>query len=112
MLLRLILGEKVTFSHCVPTILQMIVTAPAVQGMDLGGWKVVIGGARPDQGVSPGYYKDPERMEELWAGGWLHTGDVANVDEYGYVQIVDRMKDIIKSGGEWIVSPTPALSVL
>ena len=34
----------------------------------------------------------------------MHTGDVANVDEYGYLQIVDRMKDLIKSGGEWIVS--------
>jgi fatty-acyl-CoA synthase len=34
----------------------------------------------------------------------MHTGDVANVDEYGYVQIVDRLKDVIKSGGEWIVS--------
>jgi fatty-acyl-CoA synthase len=54
--------------------------------------------------LTPGYYKDPERTEELWAGGWMHTGDVAHVDEYGYIQIVDRMKDIIKSGGEWIVS--------
>jgi fatty-acyl-CoA synthase len=34
----------------------------------------------------------------------MHTGDIANVNEYGYVQIVDRMKDLIKSGGEWIVS--------
>lgn len=34
----------------------------------------------------------------------MHTGDVANVDEYGYLQIVDRIKDVIKSGGEWIVS--------
>jgi fatty-acyl-CoA synthase len=34
----------------------------------------------------------------------MHTGDVAHVDEYGYVQIVDRLKDVIKSGGEWIVS--------
>ena len=54
--------------------------------------------------LTPGYYKDPERSEELWAGGWMHTGDVANVDEHGYIQIVDRIKDVIKSGGEWIVS--------
>jgi fatty-acyl-CoA synthase len=54
--------------------------------------------------TTPGYYKDPERTEQLWAGGWMHTGDVAHVDEYGYIQIVDRVKDIIKSGGEWIVS--------
>jgi len=34
----------------------------------------------------------------------MHTGDVATIDEHGYIQIVDRMKDVIKSGGEWIVS--------
>jgi fatty-acyl-CoA synthase len=50
------------------------------------------------------YLKDPERTEELWAGGWMHTGDLATMDEYGYLQIVDRLKDVIKSGGEWIVS--------
>ena len=188
MLVRLLLGEKVTFSHCVPTILQMIVQGAAAKNLDLGGWKVVIGGARLNKGLAlaakkqgirvyagygmsetcpiltlahlkpsmealdqdaqmdamistgvpipfvklrvvspsgedvardgqetgeiivrtpwltPGYYKDPERSEELWAGGWLHTGDVANVNEHGYVQIVDRIKDIIKSGGEWISS--------
>jgi fatty-acyl-CoA synthase len=54
--------------------------------------------------LTPGYLKDPERSDELWAGGWMHTGDVAYIDEHGYLQIVDRMKDIIKSGGEWIVS--------
>jgi fatty-acyl-CoA synthase len=189
MLIRLILGEKVTFSHCVPTILQMLVSAPAVKKFDLSRWKVVIGGARLSKGLAleatklgikvyagygmsetcpiltianlrpymekewdaekqldwaiktgitiplvdlkvvnaagaevahdgketgeivvrapwctPGYLKEPERSEELWAGGWMHTGDVAYVDEYGYVQIVDRLKDVIKSGGEWIVS--------
>jgi fatty-acyl-CoA synthase len=189
MLMKLIIGEKVAFSHCVPTILQMIVNAPAVKQVDLSGWQVVIGGARLPKGlaldatklgiqlyagygmsetcpvltianlkpymeeewdqeqqldvaISTGfpvplvklrvvtpdgepvaqdgqetgeiqvrapwltqaYYKDPEQSEELWAGGWLHTGDVANVDEHGYIQIVDRLKDLIKSGGEWIVS--------
>lgn len=189
MLVRLILGEKVTFSHCVPTILQMLVSSPVVQQFDLSRWQVVIGGARLPKGlalaatklgikvyagyglsetcpvltlaslqpsmekewdadkqldwaiktgfpvplvnlkvVNPAgaevahdgketgeivvrapwltesYYKEPVRSEELWAGGWLHTGDVAYVDEYGYVQIVDRLKDVIKSGGEWIVS--------
>jgi fatty-acyl-CoA synthase len=54
--------------------------------------------------LTGGYYKDPEKSEELWTDGWLHTGDVANVNEQGYVQIVDRLKDVIKSGGEWIVS--------
>jgi len=189
LLLRLIVEERVTFSHCVPTILQMVITAAAEKGLDLGHWRVITGGARLTKGVAmaarelgikvtggyglsetcpfltcanlkpfmedewdedkqldwmvktgfvmplvkirvigpdgkdvardgtetgeivvrspwttPGYYKDPERSEELWAGGWLHTGDVAVVDEYGYIQIVDRIKDVIKSGGEWIVS--------
>ena len=188
MLMRLLLTEKVTFSHCVPTILQMIVTSPAVRGLDLSRWKVVIGGARLPKGLAleatklgikvyagyglsetcpvltlahlkppmlawseeqqldrmimtgfiaplvylrvvdaagndvpkdgrstgeiivrapwctQGYYKEPEKSEELWAGGWMHTGDVAYMDEYGYIQIVDRLKDVIKSGGEWIVS--------
>jgi fatty-acyl-CoA synthase len=189
MLVQLITQENVTFSHCVPSILRMIVNAPGIQQVDLSGWKVIIGGARLPKGLaqnardlgiqvyagyglsetapvltianlkpfmeedwdaekqldgaistgfpvpfvdlrvvdsageevahdgretgeivvhSPwlteGYYKDPERTEELWEGGWMHTGDVANVDEHGYVQIVDRLKDIIKSGGEWIVS--------
>ncbi|MBC7226783.1 MAG: fatty acid--CoA ligase [Thermoflexales bacterium] len=188
MLMRLLLTEKVTFSHCVPTILQMIVTSPAVRGLDLSNWKVVIGGARLPKGLAleatklgikvyagyglsetcpvltlahlkppmlawsaeqqldrqimtgfiaplvylrvvdaagndvprdgrstgeiivrapwctQGYYKEPEKSEELWAGGWMHTGDVAYMDEYGYIQIVDRLKDVIKSGGEWIVS--------
>ncbi len=188
MLIKLILGHKVTFSHCVPTILQMIVGAPAVKQFDLSRWKVVIGGARLPKGlalettklgikvyagygmsetcpvltianlkpymeawepekqldyqiktghVTPlvqlkilnaigqevahdgkesgeivvrapwctqGYYKEPEKSEELWAGGWMHTGDVAHIDEHNFVQIVDRLKDVIKSGGEWIVS--------
>jgi fatty-acyl-CoA synthase len=189
MLVRLIEGERPTFSHCVPTILQMVINAATAAGLELGDWRVVTGGARLTKGLAlaarqlgikvtggyglsescplltianlkpfmedewdedtqldwkvktgfvmplvkirvvgpdhrdvarngietgeivvrspwltPGYYQDPERTEELWAGGWMHTGDVANVDEYGYIQIVDRIKDIIKSGGEWIVS--------
>lgn len=48
------------------------------------------------------YYKDPEGTKKLWADGWLHTGDIAVIDEEGYVSIVDRMKDVVKSGGEWI----------
>jgi fatty-acyl-CoA synthase len=188
MLMKLLVKEKVTFSHCVPTILQMLVSAPAAQQVDLSKWKVIIGGARLPKGLAlgatklgitvwagygmsetcpiltlahlkpfmeswdtdkqldvaistgfpiplvdlrvvdaagkdvardgketgeiivrtpwltGGYYKDPDKSEELWADGWLHTGDVANVNEHGFVQIVDRLKDVIKSGGEWIVS--------
>ncbi len=188
MLLKLVLTHKVTFSHCVPTILQMIINAPGIEKYDLSQWKVIIGGARLTKGLAqrarelgikisagygmsetapiltlamlkpymkdwdadhqldyliktgvpvplvdlrivneagedvahdgrekgeiivrtpwltPGYYKEPERSEQLWAGGWLHTGDVAVMDQHGYVQIVDRLKDVIKSGGEWISS--------
>ncbi|QKR00232.1 long-chain fatty acid--CoA ligase [Metallosphaera tengchongensis] len=50
------------------------------------------------------YYKDPERTEKLWKGDWLHTGDLAIVDKLGYIRIVDRDKDSIKSGGEFIPS--------
>ncbi|MRR39206.1 fatty acid--CoA ligase, partial [bacterium] len=188
MLLKLILGEKVTYSHCVPTILQMLVGSPVATKVDLTHWKVIIGGARLPKGLakaamdlgisimagygmsetcpvisvsnlkphmlswdneqksdvvirtglpiplvqveiadpegnllphdgqstgeivvrSPwatqGYFKDIERSKELWKGGWLHTGDVANIDAEGYIQITDRLKDVIKTGGEWISS--------
>ncbi|WP_027717861.1 long-chain fatty acid--CoA ligase [Desulfovirgula thermocuniculi] len=50
------------------------------------------------------YYRDPERTAEAFAGGWLRTGDIVTVDEEGYVAIVDRTKDLVKSGGEWISS--------
>ena len=53
--------------------------------------------------VTSSYYRgvDPDRFT---TDGWLRTGDVANVDTEGYAQIVDRTKDLIKSGGEWISS--------
>jgi len=50
------------------------------------------------------YYKDPEKTKELWRDGWLHTGDLAMVDDKGYIHIVDREKDAVKSGGEFIPS--------
>ena len=40
----------------------------------------------------------------LWAGGYLHTGDIGSIDELGYLQVCDRIKDVIKTGGEWISS--------
>lgn len=188
MLVKLILTHKVTFSHCVPTILQMVVDAPGIDKINFNGWKVIIGGARLTKGLAqrarqlginvyagygmsetaplltlamlrptmtglsdeeqldyliktgvpiplvklrvvnangqevahdgkeqgeiqvrtpwltPGYLNDPERSAALWEGGWLHTGDVAVIDPQGYIQIVDRLKDVIKSGGEWISS--------
>jgi len=52
--------------------------------------------------VSSGYYKLEDNI--LDKDGWFDTGDIANIDELGYMQITDRDKDVIKSGGEWISS--------
>ena len=187
-LLDLIQTEKVTFSHCVPTILQMLLTSPGVEEADLSNWKVIIGGARlpkglakaardlgieinagygmsetgpvmtaatpredmldwpedkllditiktgkpipmaeievvdaagnilPHDGASTGevvmrspwltqsYFKARDKTQELWRNGWLHSGDVGYIGEDGYLQITDRIKDVIKSGGEWVSS--------
>jgi fatty-acyl-CoA synthase len=180
--------EKVTFSHCVPTILQMILDTAKKRSTELAGWKVVIGGAalpgalaeraleagvdvftgygmsesgpiltlahlkpemetwdigrqveyrttagRPvamvqirivDEAMNDvahdgrttgeivvrapwltqGYLKDPVNSGKLWAGGWLHTGDIGTIDKHGYLNITDRLKDVIKTGGEWVSS--------
>jgi len=187
-LVELIHREKVSFSHCVPTILQMLLASAKSKELELSGWKVIIGGAAlpqavarqalelgvdiltgygmsetcpiltlahlkphmegwdvdrqvemrckagrsvplvqirivdeemndvPHDGVSQGeivarapwltqgYLKDPVNSEKLWAGGWLHTGDIAVIDREGYLKITDRIKDVIKTGGEWVSS--------
>lgn len=54
--------------------------------------------------ITDGYYKEPEKTAEAVKDGWYHTGDIATVDEEGFVKLVDRTKDLIKSGGEWISS--------
>ena len=54
--------------------------------------------------VMLGYYKDPEATENAFQGGWFHTGDLAVIHPNNYVQIMDREKDIIISGGENISS--------
>ncbi len=43
--------------------------------------------------LTRGYLRDPQASESLWAGGYLHTGDIANIDPDGYLQITDRLKD-------------------
>jgi len=185
-ILSLIEREKVSFSHCVPTILHMLLTSPNGSAQDLSGWKVVIGGsalttalaeaalqrgidvftgygmsetcpiltlaqvdsaklagkdgintrtktgrpiplvdlqtvdanmlAQPRDGKSTGevvvrapwltqgYLNDPAASEELWEGGRLHTKDVGSIDSRGYLQVTDRIKDVIKTGGEWVSS--------
>ncbi|MBE8539189.1 long-chain-fatty-acid--CoA ligase [Geoglobus acetivorans] len=189
MIVKLVLSEGVTITHCVPTILQMIVDN-IPEGLKFNGWKILIGGAKlpeglaikarekgiitmsaygmsetcpaltgaflkphlldlpeeektkisvktgipfplvyirvvdedmtdvPADGKTMGevvtrapwltdtYLKDEEKTKELWRGGWLHTGDIAVVDDEGYITIVDRLKDVVKSGGEWISTLT------
>ena len=51
-----------------------------------------------------GYFKDDERTQEAFRGGWFHSGDLATMDSEGYITIVDRKKDMIKSGGENVAS--------
>ncbi len=188
MLLKLLIEHKVTFSHCVPTILNMLLKAPEAAHLDLSNWTCVIGGAalpkavaedalkrgidvfvgygmsetcpvialshltaeelentlteqrdfrcrtgKPvgmaqirvvdDEGndvpqddktqgeiilrapyLTQGYLKDHVHSEKLWAGGWMHTNDVACVNEKGSLRITDRTKDVIKVGGEWLSS--------
>jgi len=184
-LLRLIAEEGATFTHCVPTILQMLLAAPEAAQTDLSRLKMVIGGSALPRGLaeaamargidiyagyglsetcpvlsyavlSPGaeddaaarvrtgrplplvdlrivdedmteqprdgsstgevvarapwltaeYVKNPQATAELWRGGFMHTGDVGHIDSAGNLQITDRMKDVIKSGGEWVSSLT------
>ena len=54
--------------------------------------------------VTSGYYDNPEGAAQFTDDGWFRTGDVATIDPDGYIQITDRTKDLIKSGGEWISS--------
>jgi len=54
--------------------------------------------------VAAGYYDTPEQADRWTADGWFRTGDIVSIDPRGYVQIKDRSKDVIKSGGEWISS--------
>jgi fatty-acyl-CoA synthase len=187
-LLELKKRESVTFSHCVPTILHLILTHPDIDTVDLSDWKLIIGGSalptglataalkrgidiytgygmsetcpvltlaqvKPqllreaaDEGLSirtktglpvplvdlrivdhdmkdavhdgrasgeivvrapwltQGYYKNPEASENLWSGGYLHTNDIGTIDAEGYLQVTDRLKDVIKTGGEWVSS--------
>src|SRR6266702_2545156 len=188
MLIKLIKSEGITFTHGVPTILQMLLDAAAEAKVDLKALKMVIGGSAlpkalakralaagvdifagygmsetgplaavshvrlkdltgdpdgevefrdragiagplvdlrivdadmnnvPHDGKSAGeivmrapwltqgYFNNPEGSEELWAGGYLHTSDIAVVDANGYVHSTDRIKDVIKTGGEWVSS--------
>jgi fatty-acyl-CoA synthase len=54
--------------------------------------------------LTQAYVGDATSSEALWRSGYLHTGDVGTLDRRGYLRITDRIKDVIKSGGEWISS--------
>ena len=54
--------------------------------------------------IASAYYDSPESSEKFTQDGWLRTGDISTIDQSGYMEIKDRTKDLIKSGGEWISS--------
>jgi fatty-acyl-CoA synthase len=56
--------------------------------------------------LTMGYYKDSAKSNELWRDGWMHSGDIATINEEESIVIIDRSKDVVKSGGEWISSLT------
>jgi fatty-acyl-CoA synthase len=62
--------------------------------------------------VTSGYYNNPAGAAQFTEDGWFRTGDVASIDPDGYVQITDRTKDLIKSGGEWISSVDMETSIM
>lgn len=77
-------------------------TAPPVEvdladpDPDTGVGELLIRG----QNIVAGYWNKPEQTAETFVDGWLHTGDLARIDDDGFVQIVDRMKDMVNRGGE------------
>jgi fatty-acyl-CoA synthase len=54
--------------------------------------------------VAASYYEAPEGADRFTEDGWFRTGDIATIDDRGFMEIKDRAKDLIKSGGEWISS--------
>ncbi|MGB6007053.1 fatty acid--CoA ligase [Castellaniella sp.] len=54
--------------------------------------------------LTQGYLHNPDASESLWRGGWLHTGDIGTLDARGMLTVTDRLKDVIKTGGEWVSS--------
>jgi len=54
--------------------------------------------------ISSSYYNSPEQDDKFTSDGWFRTGDIVTIDDKGYIEIKDRSKDVIKSGGEWISS--------
>ncbi|HWZ46303.1 MAG TPA: AMP-binding protein, partial [Candidatus Saccharimonadales bacterium] len=88
--------------HAVPGV-EIRVVDPSDNDVPVDGKSIGEIIARSD-GVMAGYWKQPEASAQALRGGWFHTGDMATINEDGYVLIVDRAKDIIVSGGENISS--------
>jgi fatty-acyl-CoA synthase len=97
-------ARKVTYKQgqIVPTVECRIVDVDAGQELP---WDGVAFGELQVRGpyITGDYYHDPQSAEKFM-DGWLRTGDVANIDPNGYICLVDRTKDLVKSGGEWISS--------
>jgi fatty-acyl-CoA synthase len=80
-----------------------------VRAVDVSGREIVWDGKAMGElqvrgpWVARAYYEDP-RTADAFADGWFRTGDVVTIDPEGFLQIVDRTKDLVKSGGEWISS--------
>jgi fatty-acyl-CoA synthase len=87
-----------------------LITSGELRVVDDAGQDVPADGATPGEIIArgnvvmAGYYDDPEATERCMGDGWFHTGDAAVVHPDGYVQITDRLKDVIISGGENISS--------
>ena len=54
--------------------------------------------------LTQAYIREPAKSATLWQDGYLHTGDVGSMDQHNFLKISDRIKDVIKTGGEWISS--------
>ncbi|TML90721.1 MAG: long-chain fatty acid--CoA ligase [Actinobacteria bacterium] len=78
----------------------------APDGGDELAWDGVTSGELQVRGpwIAATYYNDPRADESFTKDGWLRTGDVAVISPEGYIRLVDRTKDLVKSGGEWISS--------
>jgi len=61
--------------------------------------------------ITPGYWRNPEATEAAWRGGWFHTGDLGVADETGLIRMVDRVKDLIISGG-YNIAPSEIENVI
>lgn len=62
--------------------------------------EVVVRGAT----VTPGYWREPEATRQAFLGGWFHTGDLGTIDRHGFLDLCDRIKDVVLTGGETVYS--------